>query len=274
MANFDDDKVSGESLHRLHGFCMAKPASRVVYVTNQLQGMHGVANSDAFNLTKLQAITFAVTSKMCLRPCDTCNVCGAAFYPLPFPQFFGNMFSANCDYVKNLLPPRKFEKEMNDLGDDSMIMNVRDKFSLSLFPFTPQTLGMQQYSVEHWIGTHPYLKPCDVAPLDDDSLNKPFPTHKNDYSWGMAPRRSCAPPGHPVNNEKESLGKRMSHVVLREYYFLAGHLFRWYRLYNAAPDENSWVWQWFRHGQIWKIGNKLFGSEVVNRITEEFAVIV
>ena len=155
MANFDNDKVSGESLHQLHGFCIANPASKVVYVTNQLQGMHGVANSDAFNLIKLQVVTFAVISKMCLQPCDTCNVCGAAFYPLPFPHFFGNMFTANCDYVNHLLPPQTFEKEMNDLGDDTMMMNLWDKLTLSLFPFTPQTLGVEQYSVEHWIGAHP-----------------------------------------------------------------------------------------------------------------------
>ena len=110
--------------------------------------------------------------------------------------------------------------------------------------------------------------------MKDDGLSKPFSIQINDYSWGMAPRQSGAPPGHPVNHERETLDRKMAHVVLCEYYFLAGHLFRWYRLYNTALDGNSWVWQWFRHGKIWKIGNKLFGSEVVNRITEEFAVIV
>ena len=274
LSTFDNANVSGETLQQLHGFCTAKPSSKVVYLTNQLQGTLGVGNTDDFDNSKIQAITSAVTSKMCLRPCDTCNVCGLEFYPLPFSHFASNMFSASCEYVKGLLSPWKFEKEINDLGDDSMIMNLRDKFLLSLFPFTPQSLGMQQYSIEHWIGAHPNLKPCDVAPMNDVSWNEPLSIQMNKYSWALAPRRSGAPPGHPINAEKESSKRRTGDVVIREYYYLAGNLFRWYRLYNVAPDDSSWVWQWFPDGQIWNIGVKLFGSEVVNRITQEYASIV
>ena len=134
----------------------------MIHIANRLPGYDDVDST--FDAPKIQAITTAVMSKMCRPSEESCNVCGTEFYPLPFFQFTGNMFSASCRYVNNLLPPPTFEKSMNEIAGHALLARVQEIYTTKQLPFTARILGSYQHSVEHWIGGHPHLKPCDVAP--------------------------------------------------------------------------------------------------------------
>jgi len=270
---------SGESLRNLHKFCLAKPSQSVTYISNTLPGTYGVNKTESFSMQKIRAHTTAVTSKMCLKKRDTCNVCGSEFYPLPFNHFIGNTFTASCDYVKDLLPPEKFENAMNDAAGDTLVSQLRRAVTTELFPFTPQNLGLDQYSVEHWIGSHPDFEPCDVAPVrhswfplftGGSYLPNDFTSSRSyDFMWARAPRRSSAPVGQ-LSRKTETMATETDNIVFREYYYLAGNLFRWFKLYNKAPPQNSWVWQWYPSGNEWMQGAKKHGSDVVTKLSKPF----
>ena len=273
--------ASGEvTLHNLHNFCTAKPSLSVTYLSNTLPGTFGVNKTETYSMQKIRAYTTAVTSKMCLKSRDTCNVCGTEFYPLPYNHFIGNMFTASCEYVKDLMPPGEFESSINDLAGDALVSQLRRATTTELFPFTPQNLGLNQYSVEHWIGSHPDFQPCDVAPVRSSLFpwfsgssfvpNDYTSSKAYDFMWSEAPRRDSAPVGHHLcrTREKEAMAK--DDIVFREYFYLAGNLLRWYNLYNKAPPWNSWVWKWYPKGNEWMEGTKKHGSDVVTKLSKPF----
>ncbi|KAL7537660.1 hypothetical protein ACHAXR_007985 [Thalassiosira sp. AJA248-18] len=264
---YDSDFVSGETLSQLHSFCNVKPSSHVVYIANQFAGPD---DKSKYDVTKIKAATSAVMSKMCQPSEETCNVCGTEFYPLPFLQFTGNMFSASCGYVKNLLPPKKFEKEMYDVAGDAFIGRLRKQFTSQLFELTPRILGVKQYSVEHWIGAHPDLKPCDVAPMSTEKIDGTIKDQMKHYSWSLAPRRGSSREPAKLAGEKESDFRLKREAAFREYFYLAGNVFRWHRFYDKVPDADSWVWKWFPDAKSWETAASS-GAEAVNAIATELS---
>ena len=273
-------ETRGETLEQLHKYCEANPSSRVTYLSNMHPPIHGTNTTGRHPMQKLRAYAAAATSKMCLRSRDTCNVCGMEFYALPYSHFSGNSFTADCEYVNKLIPPRQFEESMNNLSEDALLTHLERSFTSELFPFTPQNLGIGHYSVEHWIGSHPDIKPCDIAPVKKRWLpwfrgnayiaNDYSSSRIYDFRWGLAPRRSHAPVG-ALASKTESSVRENDTTLFRDYFYLAGNLYKWTKLYNRLPPENSWVWNWFPGGDVWKAGVSENGSEVVNEFTLKYA---
>ena len=56
-------------------------------------------------------------------------------------------------------------------------------------------------------------------------------------------------------------------VRRREYFLLAGTLFRFYQLYGQAPPPDSWVYQWFPDGDLWRDAVQKHGNESVAVVT-------
>jgi len=271
LGAYNTDFVSGETLRHLHTFCIAKPSFNVIYIANQLEGFDTGDSEKIYNATNIQATTSAVMGKMCRPSEDTCNVCGTEFYPLPFSHFTSNMFSASCSYVKDLMPPPVFEKEMYNIAGDAYLAHLRKQFTSELFKFNPQIVGLHQHSIEHWIGGHPDLKPCDVAPMmNAHRFDGTILDQMKRYSWSLAPRRDSAPPGY-LTGDTESNFRSNREVAFREYYYLAGNIFRWHNLYNKIPASNSWVWQWFPDGQLWETAAKSSGADAVNVIAKQLS---
>ncbi|KAL7538372.1 hypothetical protein ACHAXR_008508 [Thalassiosira sp. AJA248-18] len=271
IGRFDDQRAYGETLHQIHTFCNAKPSSNVVYISNRLPGKEYKHMGNTGNAKKIQTITSAVMSKMCIPSEGICNVCGTEFYPLPFFQFTGNMFSASCGYVNKLLPPSTFEERMNDIAGDALLGEIQEIYTTKLVDFNAQILGSYQHSIEHWIGSHPDLKPCDVAPVNTEKIfDRTIQDHMKHYSWSSGPRRDSAPPGdYDIEVESEPQFRLKREKALREYYYLAGNIFRWHRLYDTVPDEASWVWQWFPDGHSWQAAARTSGANAVNAISGE-----
>lgn len=244
-------KAHGETFQHLHNFCHANPSLSVTHLRNQWPQMEE---------DDIHAYTAAVTSHVYEGSSEICNVRGMEFNPLPFHRFTGNMFSAECDYVRKLLPPRKFETDMNDIAGETLLSLLSNMFTTELYPFTPKILGMRQHWVEHWIGSHPDFQPCDTSPTTGST------TGTWNFFWAKAPRGSSAP-NQLMSPEKEKQVLQTPDVVLREYYFLAGKIYCWYKLYDKAPSWDSWVWEYYPQGEMWRFGNSLLGSGVVEELT-------
>ena len=87
------------------------------------------------------------------------------------------------------------------------------------------------------------------------------------YSRGLAPRRGSAPP-LVLRDDSEPQFRQKREVAFREYYYLAGNVFRWHRLYNKVPDSSSWAWQWFPDGQLWEAAARYSGAYAVNEVAK------
>mmetsp|Transcript_28003 Transcript_28003/g.58862 ORF Transcript_28003/g.58862 Transcript_28003/m.58862 type:complete len:898 (-) Transcript_28003:127-2820(-) len=285
LGRFESPHANGETLQQLHRFCQSNPTTKVSYLTNMLPTENEADKTEMHPIEKTTAYTTAATSRMCLTSRDNCNVCGMEFYPLPFHHFVGNMFAASCDYVKDLMPPDEFEVAMHDIVDDVLVKKVEGVYTAELSRFTPRNLGLDQYSIEHWIGSHPDFRPCDVAPVPTytptSTRNQAYspvlvPNEYSskdvyDFSWGLAPRRKSTPPYTSTFSErKEVITQNRLRYIFREYSYLAGNLHRWYRLYKKAPSTKSWVWQWYPKGDEWRRGAITHGSDVVEKLSAPF----
>ncbi|KAL9185715.1 hypothetical protein ACHAXT_003492 [Thalassiosira profunda] len=264
LGTYDSDQAFGETLQSLYSFCTDRPSFKVVYISNQLLGDKTDVQYDA---KAIEMSTSVVISNLCQPDGDTCNVCGAEFYPLPFLHFTGNAFAASCDYVKGLLSPRTFEKESYNVAGDSLVAHLRTQFTTELLKFNPRILGLKQHSVEHWIGSHPDLRPCDAAPMDAAKPDGPLLERMKQHSWSLAPRRGSAPAGY-FDSETESKFRKNREAAFREYYYLAGNVFRWDRLYKKVPSPSSWVWKWFPDGDAWEVAARKSGADAVKKIAK------
>ena len=61
-------------------------------------------------------------------------------------------------------------------------------------------------------------------------------------------------------------------VRLKEYFLLAGNVFRWYELYNQTPSGRSWVWFWFPDGKVWHEAVQKYGPKAVDFLTTDETV--
>ena len=150
---------------------------------------------------------------------------------------------------------------MNDVVGDAMLTHLDGSFTNHLYNFTSQTLGTDAYSMKGWVGSHPDFQPCDVAPVArrgwfkslmqglkyDEYIPNSYSDSDGriyDFLWNPALRRTLAPPGSLLEHRLIEVEKRRD-LAFREYHYLAGNLFRWYKLYGRAPLVGSWVWSWF-----------------------------
>lgn len=266
MSHLDRD-YRGETLQHLYEFCrmMANPHQFVVYINN---------NDGATGLWKghplLKQMTMAATSELCLKPSkDACNVCGLAFYTMWTLFFPGNMFSASCSYVKKLIPPIAFEDRLEGMVGSTLLAKLRQKITSNLILGDRiDYWGLGRFAMDHWIASHPDLVPCDLAPVSQRPMAS---WGKVDFAWSMAPRHIDAPFSGIVNSTAKSIVLSDTDLRRRENQFLAGKLLMWYQLYGRAPPPDSWVWEWFPDGELWREGVTAFGERTVEALTHDFA---
>lgn len=205
-------------------------------------------------------ITKGATSDDCATmPDSTCNVCSSRFSPLPHPHtsgmhmhfvssvsdnrvgfsvsalltssFFtsyrfylhiGNMWLANCDYIQRLIEPAEFESRMEQMGLQGGYAACE---------------GRERYSLEHWVHSHPTVRPCDL--YNDPSFTWNYhglPTRLVDDEFVLqkAPRFDL-----PVYQKKMCKKDREGYLVgtimdrLQEYEIL----------YEEQPSQDWWGWK-------------------------------
>ena len=168
---------------------------------------------------------------------------GVTTYPTLRCWCSGNYFSADCSYVRNLIPPAHFKKEMMSVDVNRKLMSAEfGTFQHNLHPEADSTSGLGSYALEHWIGSSPDVIPCDLVGKENwpsERENVVDPT----FDWSFQPR---SPPGFLSGELHYDKALR-----LREYSLLGGLLFKWQALYKKVPPPESWAWKWFPDGLAW-----------------------
>jgi hypothetical protein len=256
-----DEGGEDKTLQRLYEFCQDQDDDfRVSYIHSK-----GTFHQfeDGSNDRWRRHGTAAATSEMCLNPPDdSCNVCGLLFWTNWAFLMPGNFFTAKCSYVKRLIPPESYEDRMTELTKDTLLLRLKGRLSMNLFSDRVDRYGLYRYAMEAWIGGHPSIQPCDVSKNNSLSywMDHDHDTDK-EFEFAMAPRQPDAP-----FDLDEVMQKKMikdTDMRMKEYYFLAGKIFKWYTLYNEIPSRTSWIWRWFPDSEIWIEGAEMYGKNVV-----------
>jgi hypothetical protein len=145
------------TLHSLWIHCQNhkdEPNAKVVYLHSK-GALHNHERND-----RLRAfVTIGAVSDQCTQSenktttttttTQSCDVCSIRFAPFPHPHVSGNMWTARCQYIAKLRNPLKFERLMEKVP--------RVKTSPQ-----PYHVGRRRFAAEHWVHSHPSVKPCDV----------------------------------------------------------------------------------------------------------------
>jgi hypothetical protein len=262
-----DEGFEDKTIQKVHEYCQDHESHRVIYMHSKGSFHHADGDNDRWR----RMMTLAVTSEMCLNPPDnSCNVCGLIFYNLWTMFLPGNFWTADCSYIKKLVRPETFEEQMTDITEKALLNRLQKKFATNLFTDRSDHFGIERYSMEHWVGSHPHIKPCDVS---DKSLDLADWTQgersAEEFKWGMAPRRKTAPIDNNPNAQTIVYGRRANRM--REYYLLPGNIFKWFALYNETPPHDSWIWSWFPDGEEWRLGSTMYGQNVTDVLTQHMA---
>jgi hypothetical protein len=180
----------------------------------------------------------------------------------------GNMWAADCSYVNKLHEPKVFEDRMTDFIKKVLIYKIWTRFKFGIVPVNVKSLGLGGYGMEHWVGSHPTLLPCDVSNnvfsyyyTQDRSTSKTFSINYGAHLAGSA---------FNYDKEAELRVRAEESARVSEFSFLAGFIQKWFMLYNGPPPASSWVWTYFPDGNRWSIGIEAHGSDAVRAIASEF----
>ncbi len=176
------------TLQPLYDYCINNREKMVVYLHSK-----GTFNVSEKQNNLRQVLMKAITSTECLvnmnadheEPNQFCHTCSARFSFFPNPAYCGNMWVAQCSYVSKLVPPSRFESSQSNVIE-SMRNNTKEisnregfitkldnytsyKFSSKNYHWIEREswIGTGRYASEHWIGSHPDLKPCEAFPSKD-----------------------------------------------------------------------------------------------------------
>jgi hypothetical protein len=277
LDHFLDGNFEDVTLSAIHDHCQTQADNHVVVYVHSKGTYHP---SEKNNIWR-DLMTNAVLSKGCLElgrgyqnnTESSCNVCGFLFQPIWTFMFPGNMWSAQCGYVRKLKHPRLFKANMDFIADDALDLMQHGHFTMNLAPPLPVDigrLGQGRHADEHWIGSHPSIFPCDVAPNSNlwKWVSPPpegfVPGHAPPIRWSPAPRYSIFGEWGFYRDENESQTKRMLRTPewrSREYFLLPGFLWKWLRWYNEVPPPNSFVWKWFPDGEMWLERSRQLNAE-------------
>lgn len=190
---------------------------KIVYLHSKGSFTQNDANDDLRRF-----LTAGALSQECANVADkSCNVCSSRFSPIPHPHTPGNMWLATCAYVRKLKDPHKFEGLMYPL-----VSNCENRMSL-----LAACDGRKRFSAEHWIHSHPSVRPCDL--------------HRDPrFTWGYT--------GIPPKGRLDIKIARAPRFDLLQYInwddcllrgvFLDHRLNEYRELYNEPPGESWWGW--------------------------------
>lgn len=234
------------TLTRLYTYCHSNPASTVSYLHTKgsYHTNKGRNHGWRFHLTKA-ALTCAMKMKA-----SSCNVCGLQFYPVWTTFFPGNMFSGSCEYINQLWAPHDFGTRLENVVADALESGT---FLWTLFNASnPGNLGLGRYAMEHWIASHPIVRPCEIV-TKTPHLEAWY--EKNATQVGVlskAPQHGWLKDGWFRWNKTKVEMLIRSADAHSEYFLLPGFLYKWRRLYSQIPPGDSWVWHWYPSGREFK----------------------
>lgn len=275
------------SLTRLYDFCQTHPSASVVYLHTKgsFHSNHGKNHVWRRSLTQAALTCLGEAGSAPAKSDTTCNVCGLQFYPVWTTFFPGNMWSASCSYVQTLWEPVVFGEKLaavvaraQTLATEGSVTNHtsrRNRHSHKSHPSclgfgslyntsNPGNLGLGRYAAEHWIASHPYVRPCEVeAPTPQISLwdnasameVESFASNAQRMHLTTAPQHGWTTPGRfrwDPPAVQALLLENPPTAARCDYFLLPGFLHRWQSLYDKVPPRSSWVWRWYPDALYWQ----------------------
>ena len=229
------------TLTPLHAFCTKNLDVSVAYLHDK-GSFRNVFNRSVRGRQKRlrQALLRGLGSVGCLAAItkgDACDVCSTHFTALPHQHTKGNMWLASCRYIAKLLAPPAFQKGMDAywgrLGFDKggTLMG------------TPW-VGTGRYAMEHWVHSHPSVRPCDVSEKPLETLEDMIQLASGGWDSSVAtaaPRIIAANPG-----AGEALGERIRGPIPKNKRNMTTIMGEWRALYGAVPPESSLLLRKYR----------------------------
>jgi hypothetical protein len=304
MGHYDKEQEI-VTLSAMYEFCSQHTDFRAIYLHNK-----GSFHPEQKRQTRWRrTLTASATSQMCLEKQEIedqsnhsqhCNVCGLLFQPLPGPHFPGNMWTAKCSYISQLLSPREYHTKLKKVDTWIETQKSNNMLSAELFPLESHYTGRKRYEAEHWIGNHPNLVPCDVSPSSNlqfwfsdrnKFLRKTHFNYTREFNFSMAPRKSVLDDwvwyhyAHRsdiiIEKEKRKSKKHrtlsddslMTNARMLDYFLLRGLLSRWQILYERMPNtSHSWIWNWYPDGEVWRRGVEIYGNRAMDELIKNISL--
>jgi hypothetical protein len=226
------------TLRAIHGFCREQTDDEDTLVTyiHDKGSLHPSPKNTNLRIMLAKSAFSDGCQTIGTGANNTCNVCSARFSPFPHYHVPGNMWTARCSYIRNLIKPDEFASKMESLMD--VVFNHTKTASNIPKPTIQQynlgyNVGCGRFAVEHWVGSHPSIRPCDVYPGNFlwGYGNLPGSTDLWDPDLQRAPRfplpRFLSGPFAPNKGS---------------WYCGQGRLLEFQYLYGERPTEDSFVW--------------------------------
>ena len=168
-----------QTLRNLWEYCKANPHfnTKVAYLHSK-GSYHPMPQNEKLR----EFLTSGALSTECANLPNSCNVCSSRMSPLPHPHTPGNMWLARCSYISKVFDPMS-------LSEGKLPDYMREDNACK---------GRGRYLMEHWVHSHPSVRPCDLYPgkftwaynfIPDRNWNRElhaaprFKFDKYAYSW-------------------------------------------------------------------------------------------
>ena len=184
-----------------------------------------------------------------------CNVCALLFTPFPALHAPGNFWTTTCSFVKRLIPPKEFAQAMELFMENTVFpMAKKGEILMNFYSKQPSRLGLDRFAMEHWIGSHPYVRPCLLSLEANIQYWKGQRRNEAEFSLSLLSNRfNFSSPfrgGMHAARHQKLLEK--TSVRYREYFLLPGLLLKWSSLYSTIPPMSSWIWSFYPDGSTWR----------------------
>lgn len=188
--------------------CKKSPDDRVIYMHSK-----GSYHPTEVNTDFRRFIMQGAFSEPCLNMPSKCNLCGARFSPLPHQHVPGNMFTVECEYIQKLIPPAEFEEAMDRIPTNGLPDHMQ---------------GKGRFAMEHWVGSHPHVQPCDVYSGNYQCGYAKIPTK------GWTPDLRTAP-----RYEMSAFRRRYPHICA------SSRALEYEALYPDADPQQGWAHNYY-----------------------------
>ncbi|CAH0371672.1 unnamed protein product [Pelagomonas calceolata] len=229
------------TLTPLHAFCTKNPEASVAYLHDK-GSFRNVFNRSVRGRQKRlrQALLRGLGSVGCLAAItkgDACDVCSTHFTALPHQHTKGNMWLASCRYVATLLAPPSFQKGMDAYWG-------RLGFDKGGTLLGTPWVGTGRYAMEHWVHSHPSVRPCDVSEKPLETLEDMIQLASGGWDSSVATAAPRVDATHP--GAGEALGERIRGPIPKNKRNFSTIVGEWQTLYGEVPPESSLLLRKYR----------------------------
>ena len=256
------------TLQPLFEHCQVHPDHRVIYMHTKGSHTKGSHHPSEYKDHWRRHLTQALVSPDCIVSAvnEQCDMCGLLFWAQPSFHFTGNMFNAQCSYIRRLIPPIEFRGRMDNVVDTvrGLIENGTLTTKDTGLGHDPWSMETGRFAMTYWSGSHPSLeRVCDLANRREREFWEDLPVEARepeDWEFRSFPRGPVWCPDLEANQHYCFLDFEERKKMI---FLLPGRIFIWDFLYGEVPAQSSWTWSAYPDGHYWRHQVKNHGSRVI-----------